>query len=71
MGDDGEPKGMRSGSRSDRGGDRDADRDAVPTIASTSEAMERQLGDALDAAESPQTRFHLRQALQLVKAFDE
>ncbi|WP_157969494.1 hypothetical protein [Haloplanus rubicundus] len=71
MGDDGEREAMRSGPRSDRGGNRGVDTDASPTIASTSEAIERQLTAALDAAESSQTQFHLRQALQLVKALDE
>lgn len=62
---------MHSGSQSDRGGNEGVETGTGPTIASTSEAIERQLTDALDGAESPQTRFHLRQALQLVKALDE
>lgn len=62
---------MRSESHSDRGGSSGVETGTGPTIASTSEAIERQLTDALDAAESTQTRFHLRQALQLVKALDE
>jgi len=62
---------MRPGSRSDRGGNRAVDTDVGPTVASTGEAIERQLTDALDAAESPQTKFHIRQALQLAKALDE
>ena len=62
---------MHSGSQSDRGGSHGVETDTSPTIASTSEAIERQLTDALDTTESPQTRFHLRQALQLVKALDE
>ncbi|AZH24219.1 hypothetical protein [Haloplanus aerogenes] len=61
---------MRSESRSDRGGD-GADTDTVPNLATTSEALERQLTVALDTADTEQTRFHLRQALQLVKALDE
>jgi len=71
MGGDAERRIMRSGSRSDQGGSRGIETDAGPTVASTSEALDRQLRDALDAAESTQTRFHLRQALQLVKALDE
>jgi len=71
MRDGAEREVMRSGSRSDRGGSQGAETDAGPTIASTSEAIERQLSDALDIAESSQTRFHLRQALQLVEALDE
>jgi hypothetical protein len=71
MGGDAERGAMRSGSRSDRGGNRAVDTDVGPTVASTSEALERQLTDALDAAESSETEFHLRQALQLVKALDE
>ncbi|WP_435067340.1 hypothetical protein [Haloplanus sp. C73] len=35
------------------------------------DAIERQLRDALDSADTKQTEFHLRQALQLVHAFDE
>ena len=62
---------MHSGSRSDRGGSRGADTDIGPTVASATEAIERQLTDALDAAESSQTKFHIRQALQLAKALDE
>jgi hypothetical protein len=62
---------MRSGSRSERGGNRGAETDAAPTVASAGEAIERQVAEALDAAESPQTQFHLRQALQLVKVLDE
>jgi|GEM_PF-3089969 len=60
---------MRSESRPDRRGD-GAERDAVPSTATTSEALERQLRDALDEADRPQAHFHLRQALQLVKALD-
>jgi hypothetical protein len=60
---------MSSGWKSDRGsGERG---DAEPTVASASEAMERQLTAALDASASTRTRFHLRQALQLVEALDE
>lgn len=70
MGTEGEREVMSSGSQSDRGGDRDIETDA-PTVASAGEAMERQLEDALAAAETDETRFHLRQALQLLKAFDE
>ena len=69
--DDDEWRIMSSGSKSDRRGNRGSDTDAGPTVASTSEAIERQLTDALDASESAETRFHLRQALQLVKALDE
>ncbi|WP_049934865.1 hypothetical protein [Haloplanus natans] len=59
---------MSSGSKTDQRG---ADTDAGPTVASASEAIERQLTEALDASQSPETRFHLRQALQLVKALEE
>lgn len=69
--DDDEWWGMSSGSKADQRGNRGADTDSGPTVASASEAIERQLTDALDASESPETRFHLRQALQLVKALDE
>jgi len=51
-------------------GNRGVETDGRPTVASTTEAIERQLTDALDAAESAETRFHLRQALQLVEALD-
>ncbi|AXG05713.1 hypothetical protein DU500_04260 [Haloplanus rubicundus] len=57
--------------QSDRGGNRGGERDVGPTVASTAEAIDRQLTAALDAAESSETRFHLRQALQLVEALDE
>jgi hypothetical protein len=69
--DDAERGGMRSGSPSDREGSKTVDTDIRPTVASTSEAIERQLTDAVDAAESSKAKFHLRQALQLVKALDE
>lgn len=62
---------MSSGSRSDRSGNDGVDTDISPTTASTAEAIERQLTDALDGAESTKTQFHLRQALQLVRALDE
>ena len=62
---------MGTESRSDQEGHRGVERDLGPTTASTTEAIERQLMDALDAAESAETRFHLRQALQLIKALDE
>jgi len=68
--DDAERGTMGTGPRSDRVGHRGVETDIGPTVASTTEAMERQLTDALDAAESAETRFHLRQALQLVKALD-
>jgi len=60
---------MRSESRSD-GGDR-VEMDSALSVTMTSEALESQLAMALDAAETPQTRFHLRQALQLVEALGE
>jgi hypothetical protein len=62
---------MGTGSRSDQGGHRGVERDVGPTTKSTAEAIDRQLTAALNAAKSSETRFHLRQALQLVKAFDE
>lgn len=62
-----ERQSMRSESRSDRGGNGAE----TPDIATTSEALERQLMRALDAADTERTRFHLRQALQLVQALDE
>jgi len=73
MGDAGEAGAMRSGSRSSGGGDRhvETETDSVPTTATPSDAIERQLTEALDATESPQVRFHLRQALQLVECLDE
>ena len=71
MGDAGKRGAMHSGSQSDRGGSGGVDTDIRPTVASATEAIERQLTDALDAAESPQTKFHIRQALQLAKALDE
>jgi len=58
---------MRSESRSDRGGNGAG----TPDLTTTGEALERQLTRALDAADTEQTRFHLRQALQLLKALDE
>jgi len=61
---------MRSESRSERGGN-GADETATVPVATTGDALERQLREALDAADGEQTRFHLRQALQLVKVFDE
>ncbi|SDZ97488.1 hypothetical protein SAMN04488065_1504 [Haloplanus vescus] len=53
---------MSSGSRTDREG---------AEMMDTTAAMERQLRDALESADSRQARFHLRQALQLVDAIDE
>ncbi|WP_251329136.1 hypothetical protein [Haloplanus pelagicus] len=38
---------------------------------SAGETIERHLHAALDDAENPETRFHLRQALQLVEALDD
>jgi len=61
---------MRSETRSDRRGN-GADETATVPIATTSDALERQLQEALDADDGEQTRFHLRQALQLVKVFEE
>jgi hypothetical protein len=60
---------MRSESRSDGGNG--AEMDTAPSVAMTTEALESQLTMALDAADTPQARFHLRQALQLVEALDE
>jgi hypothetical protein len=40
-------------------------------LRTTDEAIERQLRAALDVADEEETRFHLRQALQLVAALDE
>jgi hypothetical protein len=57
---------MSSGSTPDR-----AESGSGPTIDSASQTIERQLEDALDAAESQRTRFHLRQALQLVEALND
>ncbi|WP_251341681.1 hypothetical protein [Haloplanus halophilus] len=57
---------MSSGSTTERGGE-----GTTETMQSTDEALERQLRAALDAAEGEETRFHLRQALQLVEALGE
>jgi hypothetical protein len=63
---DGEERpSMSSESAADGRGDRGAE--TTPTPA---EALDRQLRSALEAAEEEETRFHLRQALQLVKALD-
>lgn len=62
---------MSSDSKSDQRGNRGAETGARPTVASASEAIERQLTAALDASDPAQTRFHLRQALQLAEALDE
>ncbi|MFC7172733.1 hypothetical protein ACFQL0_03940 [Haloplanus litoreus] len=52
---------------SDRGkGERGAEAAPAPV-----EAFERQLQTALESAEGEETRFHLRQALQLAKALEE
>ncbi|MFD1632700.1 hypothetical protein ACOZ4L_07890 [Haloplanus ruber] len=48
---------------------RGTQRAAEPTV-SADAAVERQLWAALEAADSQETRFHLRQALQLVGADD-
>jgi hypothetical protein len=61
---------MRSESKSERGGN-GADETAAVPVATASDALERQLRDALDADDGERTQFHLRQALQLVEAFDE
>jgi hypothetical protein len=57
---------MSSGSASDR-----RVTGEVEIAPSANETVERQLRAALDAAEDPETRFHLRQALQLVEALEE
>lgn len=61
---------MRSESKSERGGT-GADETATVPVATASDALERQLREALDADDEERIRFHLRQALQLVEAFDE
>jgi len=58
---------MHTGPKADQG----LESDAAPTTASTVEALERQLGEALDGTDTQEVRFHLRQALQLVEALDE
>jgi len=60
---------MSSESRSEQGGT-GAETNA-PNVATTSEALERQLTEALAADDASQTRFHIRQALQLVEALEE
>ena len=55
---------MSSGSTSDVRGD-------DPDYRPTTEAIETQLHAALDGTETRETRYHLRQALQLVEGFDD
>ncbi|MFB6256783.1 MAG: hypothetical protein ABEH58_08700 [Haloplanus sp.] len=61
---------MGSDPKADQQGNRGADTGAGPTVASASDAIERQLTEALDASESPEARFYLRQALQLAETLD-
>jgi hypothetical protein len=44
---------------------------SVESEPTATDAIERQLQDALDSADATQTRYHLRQALQLVHALEE
>ncbi|MFB6196563.1 MAG: hypothetical protein ABEI80_10360 [Haloplanus sp.] len=55
---------MHSGTAPDERGDHE------PEVRPTEEAIERHLLAALDDAEAPGTRFHLRQALQLLEALE-
>lgn len=55
---------MSSGSTSDALGD-------DPDSRSTADTIEAQLAAALDQADGRETRYHLRQALQLVEGFDD
>ncbi|MFB6100998.1 MAG: hypothetical protein ABEJ73_00345 [Haloplanus sp.] len=56
---------MRSESVSNNQGEKRVD------PSTTDEAIERHLRSALDAAETREAKFHLRQALQLAEVFDE
>ncbi|MFC7254178.1 hypothetical protein ACFR97_08120 [Haloplanus litoreus] len=57
---------MSSESATEGRGERGAEAAPAPV-----EAFERQLQTALESAEGEETRFHLRQALQLAKALEE
>jgi hypothetical protein len=46
-------------------------RDGKPECSTPADAIETQLTAALDGAEDRKTRYHLRQALQLVEGLDD